>query len=78
MLGTVQLGRPYGVANRTGQPALYDVRKIVRTAIDSGVNCFDTAATYGTSEEVLGKVFHDLGVGDELFVVTKTRPLNED
>lgn len=44
-------------------------------ALDGGVNCFDTAAAYGTSEEVLGRVLHELGVADRVVVVTKVRPL---
>ena len=56
MLGTVQFGQPYGVANRTGQPTATEVREIVAAAIDGGVNCFDTAAAYGTSEQVLGQI----------------------
>jgi aryl-alcohol dehydrogenase-like predicted oxidoreductase len=75
MLGTVQFGMPYGVANRAGQPSDCDVLNIVSAAIDGGVNCFDTAATYGTSEEVLGRALQELGVTDKVTVVTKVRPL---
>ncbi len=75
MLGTVQFGMYYGVANRTGQPSYHEVLAIVKTALDGGVNCFDTAAAYGTSEEVLGRVLDELGVADGVVVVTKVRPL---
>ena len=75
MLGTAQFGMPYGVANRTGQPAYQDVVRIVATAIDGGVNGFDTAAAYGQSEEVLGRVLREIGVADEVCVVTKIRAL---
>ncbi len=78
MLGTVQFGMPYGVANRTGQPEYHDVLAIVAAAVEGGVNCFDTAAAYGTSEEVLGRALHELGVADRVLVVTKVRPLNPD
>lgn len=76
MLGTVQFGLPYGVANRTGQPEYRDVLEIVAAAIEGGVNCFDTAAVYGTSEEVLGRALHELGVADRVLIVTKIRPLS--
>lgn len=76
MLGTVQFGLPYGIANRTGQPSYQDVVSIVSAAIEGGVNCFDTAATYGTSEEVLGRVLEELKLTDRVTVVTKVRPLN--
>ncbi|MEI7437870.1 MAG: aldo/keto reductase, partial [bacterium] len=75
MLGTVQFGLPYGVANRTGQPGYDEVKAIVAAALDGGVNCIDTASAYGTSEEVLGRVLHELGVADRMVVVTKVRPL---
>lgn len=78
MLGTVQFGMPYGVANRTGQPSYEDVRAIVKAAVDGGVNCFDTAAAYGTSEEVLGRVLHELGIIDRVMVVTKVKALSPD
>lgn len=78
MLGTVQFGLPYGVANRTGQPSYDDARAIVRAAIDAGVNCFDTAASYGSSEEVLGRALAESGVADRVVVVTKVRVLKPE
>ncbi len=75
MLGTVQFGMPYGVANRTGQPTYDEVLAMVAAAVEGGVNCFDTAAAYGTSEEVLGRALHALGIADRVVVVTKVRPL---
>lgn len=75
MLGTVQFGLPYGVANRIGQPGYDEVKAIVAAALDGGVNCFDTAAAYGTAEEVLGKVLRELGVSGRVMVVTKVRAL---
>jgi aryl-alcohol dehydrogenase-like predicted oxidoreductase len=75
MLGTVQFGLPYGVGNRTGQPTYGDALAMVAAAVEGGVNCFDTAAAYGTSEEVLGRALHELGVADRVIVVTKVRPL---
>lgn len=75
MLGTVQFGMPYGIANSTGQPAYRDVVRIVSAAIDGGVNCFDTAAAYGSSEVVLGRVLRELGAADMVTIVTKVRAL---
>lgn len=77
MLGTVQFGLPYGVANRTGQPSYTEVRRIVETAFEGGIHCFDTAAAYGTSEQVLGQVLAELGLTEKVCVVTKVRPLQE-
>lgn len=77
MLGTVQFGVPYGVANQTGQPAYSEVLAIVEAALERGCNAFDTAAIYGTSEEVLGRALHELSAASEAFVVTKIFPLTE-
>jgi len=75
MLGTVQFGLPYGVANRIGQPDYRDVMAIVDAAVAGGINCFDTAAAYGTSEEVLGRALRELGIADQVVVVTKVQAL---
>lgn len=75
MLGTVQFGMPYGVANRGGQPGYGDVVAILDAAVAGGVDRFDTAAAYGTSEEVLGRALGELGVADRVTVVTKVQPL---
>lgn len=76
MLGTVQFGLPYGVANRVGQPTYPEVVRIIAAAVAGGVNCFDTAAAYGTSEEVLGLALHELGITDDVTVVTKVMPIS--
>lgn len=75
MLGTVQFGLPYGVANRTGQPDYREVVAIVDAAVAGGINCFDTAAAYGTSEELLGRALRELGIVEQVVVVTKVRAL---
>lgn len=71
MLGTVQFGLAYGIANRQGQPAFRDVCAILEAAHAGGVNCLDTAPFYGESEEVLGRALHETGLTDKMFVVTK-------
>lgn len=76
MLGTVQFGLPYGIANAVGQPGFRDVLEMVATAVAGGVNCFDTAAAYGSSEEVLGRALHELQLMEQVLVVTKVRPLS--
>lgn len=78
MLGTVQFGMPYGVGNQTGQPNYEDVKAILSVALEGGVNCFDTAAAYGSSEEVLGRALRELSAPDELVVVTKVRVLKPE
>ena len=73
MLGTVQLGLPYGIANRTGQPSYEEARAILVCAFEGDVNCLDTAAIYGTSEEVIGRALAELGIADKVTIVSKVR-----
>lgn len=77
MLGTAQLGLTYGIANRRGQPSYKEARAIVAAAFEGGVNCLDTAAGYGTSEEVVGRALADLGLVDKVTVVSKVVPIAE-
>jgi aryl-alcohol dehydrogenase-like predicted oxidoreductase len=77
-LGTVQFGLPYGIANKTGQPPYTEVLAILAAACEAGVTCLDTAAVYGTSEEVLGRALAELGIRDRMVVATKvTQMANE-
>lgn len=71
VLGTVQLGMPYGVANKTGKPNQKMATEIVRAAWEGGVREFDTAQEYGESERVLGVAFRELGIADQVKVVSK-------
>ena len=74
VLGTVQLGMDYGVANRQGQPSTRTVAVIVETAWNHGIRVFDTAQGYGDSESVLGRALRDLGVIAEARVASKLSP----
>lgn len=71
VLGTVQLGMPYGVANKTGQPDQQTATEIIRAAWEGGISEFDTAQDYGQSEAVLGFAFQELGIADKVRVITK-------
>ena len=55
VLGTVQLGMNYGIANTSGKPDEEKSFSILRTALEGGVNTLDTARAYGDSEEVIGR-----------------------
>ena len=74
VLGTAQLGMPYGIANSTGQPDFDTAVEIVKTAWEFGIREFDTAQAYGESETVLGKVFSSLGISNDVKVITKLDP----
>lgn len=74
VLGTVQLGIPYGIANKTGQPGQAMATDIIRTAWENGIREFDTAQDYGLSERVLGNAFSELGISKEAKVISKFDP----
>jgi 1-deoxyxylulose-5-phosphate synthase len=48
-------------------------RPIIRKALDIGINFFDTANAYsdGTSEEIVGKLIHEMVSRDEVVIATK-------
>ena len=50
-----------------------EARKLIRKALEEGVNFFDTANmyAYGTSEEVLGGAVKDMANRDEVVIATK-------
>lgn len=75
-LGTAQLGQPYGVANRAGQPDEAGAHEILDAAWRSGIRHLDTAQAYGTSEEIIGRYMrrHPETAGGELKVLTKLHP----
>jgi aryl-alcohol dehydrogenase-like predicted oxidoreductase len=77
MVGTVQFGLNYGIANKTGQPSFKDVCAILECAYEGGVNCLDTARLYGTSEDVIGQALAELGLADKMTVVTKITHLDD-
>jgi len=52
-LGTVQFGMDYGVQGGK-RPAVEDAVKMLDYATQNGVDAIDTAAAYGTAEEVVG------------------------
>jgi aryl-alcohol dehydrogenase-like predicted oxidoreductase len=72
VLGTVQLGLRYGVANRTGLPDEAEAIQILRTAIASGVDTIDTARAYGDAERRIGVA---LPAPSPVEIVTKLDPL---
>lgn len=74
VLGTAQLGMPYGIANTTGQPSEQASREIIKGAWQLGVETFDTAQAYGSGETVLGSALDVLGVSQGASVVTKLSP----
>lgn len=73
-LGTVQFGMKYGINNTLGQPAKKDVFEILETAVENGIQVFDTACAYGCAEVILGEYFQDKKNADSFQIISKLRP----
>lgn len=72
VLGTVQIGAPYGAANLTGLPSAERAIRLLRRAHRSGVRSFDTARAYGEAEDRIGAAFNG---SDGPSTITKLDPL---
>ncbi|MCZ6678524.1 MAG: aldo/keto reductase [Candidatus Poribacteria bacterium] len=64
--GPSQFGQSTGVS----EP---EIHRLVRTALDLGVNLIDTATGYGESEAILGRALRGVP-RDRYYIATKTRP----
>lgn len=72
-IGTAQLGLSYGVANTAGRPSFSEAKATIQEASANQIHSLDTAAAYGNSESILGKI----GV-KEWHVTTKLPPTMRD
>ena len=72
-VGTVQFGVDYGVSNTEGRTPPDEVFRILDQAMRAGIRVLDTAASYGDSERVLGRV---LFPGHPFRVITKCEAIN--
>ena len=70
-LGTAQLGSDYGISNKTGKLNNKLALEILNYAIKNGINSFDTAPSYGNSEEILGSCFHGTKNNFQPIIITK-------
>jgi aryl-alcohol dehydrogenase-like predicted oxidoreductase len=66
----------YGIPDRGPHPWTLDEEKsrpLIRQALESGNNFFDTANVYsdGTSEEIVGRALKDFSTRDEVVITTK-------
>lgn len=57
ILGTVQLGIPYGINNSIGKPSREVAHATLNQAFDHGIRILDTADAYGEALEIIGQ-FH--------------------
>lgn len=54
VLGTVQLGIPYGINNTTGVPSSKEAEAILTTCWNNDIRTLDTASSYGSSQQLIG------------------------
>ena len=57
ILGTVQMGLPYGISNTRGKISLDDSLAILEYAYNKGIEILDSAEAYGNAHQVIG-LFH--------------------
>ena len=74
VVGGAQLGLKYGVANTSGKPSYNEAERLIKTAINNGINYLDTARAYGDSESVIGRVLTQ-GWMSRVKIITKLSPL---
>jgi aryl-alcohol dehydrogenase-like predicted oxidoreductase len=72
-LGTVQFGTDYGISNTGGQVPGSEVSLILASAHRAGISVLDTAASYGSAEEAIGRALRGT---DPFRIVTKALPLS--
>lgn len=71
-LGCAQFGQKYGINNRGAVLGELEIKSIIDRAISFGINFFDTAADYGNSEKILGKILASYKNRD-LVIATKIK-----
>jgi aryl-alcohol dehydrogenase-like predicted oxidoreductase len=70
--GALEIGRPWGIRSPEDPglpPSLEEVDRLLRRALDLGINFIDTAAAYEDSEERIGRTIPDLR--DDYYLATK-------
>jgi len=72
ILGTVQLGIPYGINNNTGKPDQSTANAILHSAWEGGIRLLDTAESYGNAQQVIGH--YHVGQAESFHVITKLMP----
>jgi aryl-alcohol dehydrogenase-like predicted oxidoreductase len=74
VLGTVQLGMPYGLNRTNTMPSQKQALLILEKAWETGINTFDTARAYGLAEERLGMFIKSAGIYNQINVISKISP----
>ena len=72
ILGTVQFGLDYGINNTKGKPSKENIKSILDSAYNSGIQLLDTAEAYGDSQNKIGE-YHNNST-NKFNVITKFSP----
>lgn len=70
-LPIVGLGSSASFRRLAGGDDLGRLTEVMRVFVESGATVFDTAPSYGPSEEAAGRIAADLGVSNDIFWATK-------
>jgi uncharacterized protein len=70
VLGTVQMGLPYGINNSVGKISFENSCQILTKAFDLGISTLDTAEAYGDAHLVIGE-FHKANPKVKFNIITK-------
>jgi len=71
MLPAVGLGSSATFSRVARSEDVEALREVLRTMVDGGATVFDTAPSYGASEQVAGNIANELGIADRIFWATK-------
>jgi len=71
MLPAIGLGSSATFSQLARSDEIDALTAVIRTMVDQGARVFDTAPSYGASEQVAGDIANTLGVADRIFWATK-------
>ena len=71
MVPVIGLGSSATFSQLARQEEVDTLTEVIRTMVDKGARIFDTAPSYGASEQVAGDIANNLGVADKIFWATK-------
>ncbi|MEO7520860.1 MAG: aldo/keto reductase [Gemmatimonas sp.] len=71
MLPVIGLGSSATFSRVAGSEEISALKAVFKTLVDNGASVFDTAPSYGASEQVAANIVNELGIADKVFWATK-------
>jgi aryl-alcohol dehydrogenase-like predicted oxidoreductase len=71
MLPSIGLGSSATFSQVARSEDVAALNEVMRAMVDNGATVFDTAPSYGASEQVAGDITNELGIADRIFWATK-------